>query len=92
MSYIKSGLPFKAQNMPKIHTYPEEWKKLDKIADKLEEKLDLLRSYEWRGSRVGNVPLTEETRAIVKELSKIDAQMHSILMTANPEYFNYWYN
>lgn len=91
MSYIKSGLMGKMMAMPKIHTYPKEWKDLDKIADKLEEKLELLRSYECRGCRVGNVPLNDETRAIINELSKIDAKMHSILMDTNPEYREYWY-
>ena len=93
MSYIKSGIVSKAAS-PLIHTYPDTWKKLDKKADELEEKLDNIRAVRCNraGRKIGgSIPMTDEARAIIKDLSKIDAEMHTILMQANPEYRIFWF-
>ena len=94
MSYIKSGIVSKAAASPLIHTYPDTWKELDKKADELEEKLDNIRAIRCNrtGRKIrGSIPMTDEARTIIKELSKIDAEMHTILMQANPEYRIFWF-
>lgn len=91
VNYTPRGFGAKILNSPDIKIYPDEWKHLDKIAESLEEKLDTIRTYEWRGDMIGNLPITDEGRKIIKQLSEIDREMRSILMNANPEYAEYWY-
>lgn len=87
--YIKTGRALKLLTSPKITNVPDEWKELDKQAQVWEDRLDILRTMKYDTSKPH--PYIEEIRELRKKLSRVDSQMHYILMQANPEYYQHWY-
>lgn len=90
-AYIKSGVMYKLLLSPEIKIYPEEWLKLEKECEILDTKLEKLRSMPSGRQYYYVAPMTDDARGIIKKLSKIEAKQHEILMSANPEYRDYWY-
>lgn len=87
--YIKTGQMSKLLNSPKITSFPDEWKELDKQAQVWEDRLHVLRTMNYDTCKPH--PHILEIRELRKKLSKIDSQMNYILMQANPEYDQYWH-
>lgn len=75
---------------PSITTYPEEWLELDRKAEPLELRLEVIRKQQYDTCKPN--PNLEEIRKLRKELSKIDAKMSNILMEANPKYYTHWFS
>lgn len=88
-AYIKTELMHKLLISPKITNVPDEWKELDKQAQVWEDRLYILRTMKYNTCKPH--PYLEEIRELRKKLSRVDSQMHYILMQANPEYYQHWY-
>jgi len=75
---------------PKLKPWSKIEIELNKEAEFLEERLDLLR--ETIGGFLGKTPPAgyDEIRKIRKELNKIDKKLRSLRNKNNPEFVLYW--
>lgn len=89
--YIKSGLGIKNLLSPKIEVWPNQWMEIEKECEILDKLLAKLRPASKADNNYYYAHLTDESREIIKRLSKLESLQHEILMSANPEYREYWY-
>ena len=87
-AYIKNQGP-KHLGSPSLKNFPEEWEQLAEIADVLENELEDLRSMRYDTCKPH--PYIDRIRELRRTLSKLDSEMHTILMRANPDYSEYWF-
>lgn len=88
--FSDAPLATRAYFAPKLKPFSEVEIKLNQEADKLQEKLELLRKNQ--GSFHGNncPPEYNEIREIRKNLSKIENELIKIRNQNNPEFVSYW--
>lgn len=87
--YLKTGYASKLLNSPSISLYPDKWQELDDHAKVWEDRLYVLRTMQYDTCKPH--PHLEEIRELRVKLSKIDSEMHKILIQANPKYDKHWY-
>lgn len=74
---------------PSISVFPSDWHILDAKAQPLEDRLTYLRKLKINTCKPH--PMLDEIRTLRKQLGALDLEMHNILMSANPNYYNYWF-